>query len=124
MDKSVCISRTVDRSVVTSKGNRIFIQTEISGDYLDKKVLHKTEYKTWQDSLNIEDFLINMDHYGTKARENSNPFITVIHKDDTVQYFSLSLTKKLADAQYYNSIMRRIYPNEKKYQPVKPPEVE
>jgi hypothetical protein len=121
IDQSACISRSVDRSKITSDGNHIFIQTEIIDGNEGKKVLQKVVYETQKDSLSIEGLLKHMNGYGTNYRENSSPFITAIHDGDTVEYYALSLTKKLGNIDYYHSIMRRIYPHEKNYQPLEPP---
>lgn len=124
IDMAVCLGRGFEINEFTKQNDTVYIRTDVGiidydrneYDFIDigKKIYTYFE----QDTLNFEDFFRrprNLEEY------NHRPFIRIIHKNDTIDYFATDIIDKQEGIRHYYDIKQRIYPERDYRSRLKPP---
>ena len=122
---SVCTSESHDSNLIFKLNDSVFIQSLIE-EMSPRKLtitLKKTQYKFLNnDTLNFENLFTSLKDNRTQPKYHKHYTFEIIHKMDTVKFYSENLIKILKHLEYYYRIKERIYPNETYFKPVKVPE--
>ena len=114
--EEILLIRHNQKNYITGKAQQTFIETEI-------KTLEQRELKEVADSLTFESFFKYLNQNNIESY--SNPFLTIIYKNDTVKFLSSGVSETGAKIEYYSNVMRKIYPENEFYNVVEvkaPPE--
>lgn len=123
-DLSACLSWHEETNLLTKKDGQVFISGSVHGEYVEDpdKELERTHYDYLSaDTLNFENLFRSMQAKGPEDGRTNAPVFTIIHKQDTVNYYSDDLMDLLHSIDHYIQIKRRLYPEVKVYQPVRVP---
>jgi hypothetical protein len=124
VNASGCLSECYLEHIITKKNDSIFIQTEIEFVRIDKgvKSLPKTLVENIPgDSLNFESFFTYLNKKKESSYSTGSLILSVIVKNDKINFYSSDFVDRLQSLSYYEMIMRRIYPNEEFFKPPVPP---
>jgi hypothetical protein len=123
-DLSACLSWHEETNLLIKKDGQVFIRGSVHGEYIEEpdKELERTHYDYLSaDTLNFENLFRSMQAKGPEDGRTNAPVFTIIHKQDTVNYFSVDLMDLLHNIDHYIQIKRRLYPEAKVYQLVRVP---
>jgi hypothetical protein len=123
---SVCTTWGSESNVLTKGANDVFVKTFAEGEFVDSEEheLEMVKYDILEmDTLSFENFFQYLTAHDSKDKEYP-PVFTVIHKDDTLKFYSEGLVDRLIKIDYYLQVKRRIYPDVAMYQPELLPENE
>lgn len=121
IDLTVCLSDgNSERLTFIRKDDKIYLSSSIDDRDSDEKYkLKQVEYKfNKNDSLNFENLLLSAKK-NSVIRDENLYFIKVSYKKQAVCYSSKGLYVKIMGGHHFGLIMRRLYPDEKRYQPIK-----
>lgn len=120
----VCMSYCNEHNLIFKENNRIFIKSIIRDIYPnnDSLILGKAEYKfEVSDSLNFENLFNSLRNNTIRPYKSTSYTYQVIYKTDSLEFYPGNLINVLMKIRYYNKIKERIYPDLKKFKPVKVP---
>ena len=117
---SNCEWEEYETNYIIKKNNKISLKITNENYYDGKKDFKSVKYEYSNlDSLNFEDFFLYL------AKKNvikdRNHFISIIHKLDTLYFYSKSLNDLLDNLGYYRLITIKYYPDEERYKIPEPP---
>lgn len=116
---SACLSSHSEKLILIKKQDKIHLSNEIDDDFFGEKKLKNVIYNfNSKDTLNLENLFLKV-RKDTILQSNQRYFIQAIYKRDTISFTTQNLSEKLMKGGHFGLIMRRLYPNEEVYQPIK-----
>lgn len=117
-----CTQQHDETNIITKTNNNIYISSSFfesgdAGDSIGELETKKYIYNS-NDSLSFENLFKYMKKKGTQNRQTNSEIFTIIYNNQKASFFSDGLNDHILSAVYYLKIMNRIYPEEKKYQPL------